>query len=45
VCGWIGGFRVSIGGEDFCVGEMKLACPRDGPKVGANILSHAGQPT
>jgi hypothetical protein len=27
------------------VGGIKLACPRDGPKFGANILPRAGQPT
>jgi hypothetical protein len=31
--------------ETFVWGETKLACPRDGPKVGANILSSPGRPT
>jgi hypothetical protein len=37
------GFLLAV--ESFVWGGIKLACPRDGPKFGANILPRAGQLT
>jgi hypothetical protein len=43
--GGFGDLGFLLAAESFVWGEIKLACPRDGPKFGASILPRAGQPT